>query len=173
MIEPDALAEIETRAAHVPDMKSAFGPRAGWSAMKAAALGKARIDRLRSIIPFYTLDQDIHLPDGKLLYAKGTTFNPLSYVSLPQRLLIIHPAQLDWAMRNASPTDFILIAAGAAGDTDPISASDRLKRPIFLLEERIKARLSLTVAPVIVTQSGQKLVLSEVDAAKAERRASQ
>ncbi|WDF74242.1 conjugal transfer protein TraW [Novosphingobium sp. KACC 22771] len=172
IVEPDAIAEIEGRAAHVPDMAAAFGPRSGWSAMKAAALGKARFDRLRSVVPFYTLDQDIHLPDGRVLYAKGTTVNPLAYVSLPQRLLIVHPAQLDWAMRNAGPADFILIAAGAGGDTDPITAGERLKRPIFLLEERIKTRLGLTVAPVIVEQSGQKLVLSEVDAAKAARRSS-
>lgn len=170
--EPDALSEIEGRSAHIPDLKAAFGPRSGWSAMKPASLGQARIDRQRSVVPFYTLDSGIQLPDGRLLYAKGTTFNPLAYVTLPQRLVVVHPAQLDWAMRNAGPTDFILIAAGAPGDTDPITASERLKRPIFLLEEGIKARLGLTVAPVIVAQSGQKLVLTEVDASKTTRRAS-
>lgn len=170
--EPDPLTEIEGKSAHIPDMKAAFGPRADWSAMKPASLGKARIDRERSVVPFYTLDSDIQLPDGQLLYAKGTTFNPLAYVSLPQRLVIVHPTELDWAMRNASPSDFILIAAGAPGDTDPITASERLKRPIFLLEERIKTRLGLTVAPVIVAQSGQHLVLTEVDASKTTRRAS-
>ena len=40
--EPDALSEIEGRAAHVPDMKTAFGPRERWSAMQPAALGIAR-----------------------------------------------------------------------------------------------------------------------------------
>lgn len=168
--EPDALSEIEGRSAHIPDMKAAFGPRSDWSALKPASLGKAHIDRQRSIVPFYTLDSDIQLPDGHLLYAKGTTFNPLAYVALPQRLVVVHPAQLDWAIRNAGPTDFILIAAGTPGDTDPVTASERLKRPIFLLEERIKTRLGLSVAPVIVAQSGQKLVLTEVDAAKTARR---
>lgn len=172
IVEPDALTEIEGRSAHIPDMKAAFGPHSGWSAMRPASLGKARHDRERSVVPIYTLDSDIQLPDGQLLYAKGTTFNPLAFVTLPQRLVIVHPAQLDWAVRNAGPTDFILIAAGAPGDTDPVTASERLKRPIFLLEERIKTRLGLTVAPVIVAQSGQKLVLTEVDAAKAARRTS-
>ncbi|WP_310015146.1 conjugal transfer protein TraW [Novosphingobium sp. 1748] len=170
--EPDALTEIEGRSAQIPDMKAAFGPSSSWSAMKAAPLGKARVDRQRSIVPFYTLDQDIALPDGQVLYAKGTTFNPLSYVSLPQRLVVVHQAELDWAIRAAGPADFILLAAGPSGGTDPIAASERLKRPIFLLEEHIKARLGLTVAPVIVAQSGQKLVLTEVDAAKAARKAS-
>jgi conjugal transfer pilus assembly protein TraW len=35
------------------------------------------------VVPFYTLDDDIRLPDGRLLYAKGYTFNPLAYTSCP------------------------------------------------------------------------------------------
>ena len=162
--EPDALSEIEGRAGSGPDMRKAFGPRQIWSAMKAAVLGRSPADRIRSIVPFYTLDGEIRLPDGRLLYAKGYTFNPLAYVSLPQRLIVVHPRDLNWAIRTAAPTDFILLAAGSAGDADPIGASERLGRPIFLLEERVKARLRLSVAPVIVAQQGQKLLLTEVDA---------
>ncbi|SER14025.1 conjugal transfer pilus assembly protein TraW [Sphingobium sp. YR768] len=169
--EPDALSEIEGRAAHVPDMKTAFGPRAGWSAMKAATLGIAQADRNRSVIPFYTLDQDIRLPDGKLLYAKGYSFNPLAYVSLPQRLIVVHPHDLAWALRTARPADFILFAAGAAKDADAMTLGERHGRALFLLEERVKARLGLTVAPVIVAQTGQKLVLTEVAMPPNQRRA--
>ncbi len=132
--EPDALSEIEGRAAHVPDMKSAFGPRENWSAMKAATLGIAQADRNRTVVPLYTLEQDIRLPDGKLLYARGYSFNPLAYVSLPQRLIVVG-------------------------------------RALFLLEERVKVRLGLKVAPAIVAQTGQKLVLTEVDRRKTDRRA--
>ena len=40
--EPDALAEIEARAARQPpSIAERFGPREGWSAMKSAALGVA------------------------------------------------------------------------------------------------------------------------------------
>jgi len=161
--ETDALSEIEGRAAHVPDMKSAFGQRENWSAMKAATLGIARADRNRTVVPFYTLDQDIRLPDGKLLYARGYSFNPLVYVSLPQRLIVVHPRDLAWALRTARPADFILLAAGGPGDADAITLGERHGRALFLLEERVKARLGLTVAPVIVSQTGQKLVLTEVD----------
>lgn len=164
--EPDALSEIESRAAHVPDMKAAFGPRERWSAMQPAALGIARADRNRTVVPFYTLDQDIRLPGGKLLYARGYSFNPLAYVALPQRLIVVHPRDLAWALRTARPADFILLAGGLsqAGDTDAdaITLGERHGRALFLLEERVKARLGLTVAPVIVAQTGQKLVLTEV-----------
>ncbi len=169
--EPDALSEIEGRAAQIPDMKAAFGPRERWSAMKAATLGIARADRNRTVIPFYTLDQDIRLQDGKLLYAKGYSFNPLSFVSLPQRLIVVHPAELDWALRTARPSDFILLAAGGPRDADAITLGERHGRALFLLEERVKARLGLRVAPVIVSQAGQKLVLTEVDRSKTDRRA--
>ncbi|MFT4052942.1 MAG: conjugal transfer protein TraW [Novosphingobium sp.] len=169
--EPDALSEIEARAARAPAMATALGPRENWSALKAAPLGAAREDRVRTVVPFYTLDRDIRLPEGKLLYAKGYSFNPLAYVSLPQRLVIVHPSELDWALRTAKPADFILLAAGSPGDADAVTLGERHGRALFLLEERVKARLSLTVAPVIVAQAGQILVLTEVDAGKAARKA--
>lgn len=176
--EPDALSEIEGQVARVPDMAKAFGPRQHWSAMKAASLGIARADRTRTVVPFYTLDQDIRLPEGKLLYAKGYSFNPLAYVSLPQRLIVVHPRELDWALRTTRPADFIVLAAGSPDDADAITLGERHGRALFLLEERVKARLGLTVAPVIVAQDGQKLVLTEVsaieaDGAKAARKAPQ
>ena len=154
--EPDAMAEIEARVAKAPDMASQFGPRSSWSAMHAASLAPAKADRVRTLIPFYTVEEDIRLPDGRTLYPKGFTFNPLDYVSLPQRLVIVHPRDLGWALGKARFTDFILLTAG-----DAIELSEKTGRPLFILEERVKARLGLTVAPVIVAQEGKKLVLTE------------
>ncbi|WP_206379318.1 conjugal transfer protein TraW [Sphingobium yanoikuyae] len=154
--EPDAMSEIEARVANAPHMAAKFGPRSTWSALQAASLGTAPTDRTRSIIPFYTLDEEIRLPDDRVLYPKGFTFNPLDYVSLPQRLVIVHPSDLAWALKAARFTDFILLTAG-----DALDLSERTGRPLFILEERVKERLGLTVAPVIVAQEGKKLVLRE------------
>ena len=55
-------------------------------------------------------------------------------------------------------------------ETDPIALGEKAERPLFLLEERVKQRLGLTVAPVIVSQQGQKLVLDEVARPPAEAR---
>lgn len=157
IVEPDALSEIEARAAQQPaDMARNFGLRSGWSAMQAAALGVAAQARTRSVVPFYTLEFDITLPDGTMLYPKGFTFNPLTYVSLPQRLVIVHPRDLGWALRMARPADFVLLTAG-----DALALGERVGRPLFILEERVKDRLGLTVAPVIVSQAGQRLVVQE------------
>lgn len=156
--EPDALAEIEARATRQPtDIAQKFGARANWSAMQAASLGIAMQARTRSVVPFYTLDFDIKLPDGTMLYPKGYTFNPLTYVSLPQRLVIVHPRDLGWALRTARPADFILLTAG-----DALALGEKAGRPLFILEERVKDRLGLTVAPVTVAQAGQRLMLTEV-----------
>lgn len=166
--EPDALAEIEARTAKLPsDLSSKYGPRSSWSAMKAANLAPAARSRTRSVVPFYTLDAEIRLPDGTLLYPKGYTFNPLDYVTLPQRLIVIHPRDLGWALKTARLTDFILLAAGEAHDDDAITLSERTGRAIYILEPRIKERLGLTVAPVIVAQIGTRLELTEVRLARA------
>lgn len=163
IVEPDALAEIEAKVRTLPaDMSAKFGPRSSWSAMKAAPLGVALHTLRRSVVPFYTLDSEIRLPDGSLLYPKGYTFNPLSYVTLPQRLVVVNPRDLGWALSQAKPTDFILLTADTGHDPDPLTLSERSGRALFILEARVKERLGLTVAPVIVEQVGQKLELTEV-----------
>jgi len=168
--EPDALAEIKARASRLPpDMRAKYGPRSSWSAMRAAHLEPATRSQKRSLVPFYTLDTEIRLPGGELLYPKGYSFNPLQYVTLPQRLVVVHPRDLAWALKTARLTDFILLAAGTARDDDAITLSERTGRPIFILEERIKQRLGLTVAPVVVAQVGQRFELTEVRLERAAR----
>lgn len=161
--EPDAMAEIEAAVARQPaSMAPQFGPRSGWSALKGAMLGTAEKSRVRSVVPFYTLEQEIRLPDGKILYPKGFTFNPLTYVSLPARLIIVHPRDLGWALKTAAFTDWILLTGGGGAEDDALSLGEKHGRPLFILEERVKERLGLTVAPVIVRQSGPRLELTEV-----------
>ncbi len=158
--EVDAMAEIAAKVATLPkDMRQHLGSRHRWSALRAAALAPASADRVRSVIPFYTLEFDVRLTDGRVLYPKGFSFNPLTFVKLPQRLVIVHPRDLDWALRTARPSDFVIVTAG-----DAIELTERSGRAIYLLEERMKTRLGLTVAPVIVAQSGHKLILSEFGA---------
>ncbi|ALR21348.1 MULTISPECIES: hypothetical protein [Sphingomonadales] len=161
--ELDAMAEIEARAAkQPPNMAEKFGPRSGWSALKGAMLGVARQTQVRSVVPFYTLDREIRLPDGKLLYPAGFTFNPLTYVSLPQKLVVVHPRDLGWALKTAALTDWIILTGGGAPKDDALSLGERHGRALFVLEERVKDRLGLTVAPVIVRQVGQRLELREI-----------
>src|SRR3546814_14149041 len=79
----------------------------------------------------------------------------------PQRLVVGHPRYLGWALRNARASDVILLSALVTQNGDAIDLSEKTGRPIYILEERVKQRLGLTVAPVIVEQSGTRLVLTE------------
>ena len=167
--EPDALSEIEGKVASLPSMASRFGPRSDWTAMRSAALGVTRRNAVRTVVPFYTLGDDIRLPDGRVLYPKGFTFNPLTYVRLPQRLIVAHVGEIGWALDEARPTDWILLASGSSPSPDPIALSQKVGRPIFILEDAVRQRLGLTVAPVIIAQSGTKLVLDERAVAPATR----
>lgn len=161
--ETDAMAEIEAAAARQPaNIADRFGPRSNWTALKGATLGIARQSRLRSVVPFYSVPDDIRLPDGRVLYPKGFTFNPLTYVSLPQRLVIVHPRDLNWALKTAAFTDWIILAGGGDTRDDALTLAERHGRALFILEERVKDRLGLTVAPVIVRQVGQRLELQEI-----------
>lgn len=161
IVEPDALSEIEGKVASLPPMAGKFGPRSDWTAMRSAALGVTRRNAVRSVVPFHTLADDIRLPDGRILYPKGFTFNPLTYVRLPQRLIVVHAGEVGWALDEARPTDWILLASGSSPSPDPIALSQKVGRPIFILEDAVRQRLGLTVAPVIISQAGTKLVLDE------------
>ena len=74
---------------------------------------------------------------------------------------MVHPRDLAWALRTAKQSDFILLTALGQENGDPITLTEKTGRAIYILEERVKERLGLTVAPVVVAQAGQKLVLTE------------
>lgn len=155
--EADAMTEIESRATTAGSLAAQMPPREKWSALQAVSLPRTQETRIRKVVPFHMLEDDIRLADGRVLYPKGFRFNPLQYVTLPQRLVIVHPRDLDWAIRTAAPTDFILLTAG-----DAVALSEKSRRPLYILEERVKARLGLAAAPVIVAQVGKALELREI-----------
>lgn len=155
--EPDALDEIQARASKLPsDMSAAFGPREKWSALRSAPLAVATMARTRTVVPLYTLQQDIPLPDGRILYHAGMRFNPLDYVTLPFRLLIVQPRDIEWALQEAAPADYILLSGG-----DPIEIGNRYNRAIFILEPQVKERFGLVAAPAIVRQVGKAMEVRE------------
>lgn len=56
-----------------------------------------------SFDPSYVLDQDVVLPCGKLLYARGTKVNPLDYMSWDGKLVFIDgqdASQIAWVKDN-------------------------------------------------------------------------
>jgi conjugal transfer pilus assembly protein TraW len=164
--EPDALAEIETASAGKSVSLADFGDSGAWSATRSALLPVAERDSIRDVIPFFTLPFDIPDKDGKVLYPKGFTFNPLEHLTLPNALLIVRPEQLDWAIAVAAPADMILLAGGNA-----LTESEGRRTPVYLLEPKLAERLKIAAAPSRVWQKGHVLKVQEIAASRLSRAA--
>lgn len=68
-----------------------------------AGIGKATKTVSHNFDPSYVLDQDVVLPCGKLLYARGTRVNPLDYMSWDGKLVFIDDrdaSQIAWVKDN-------------------------------------------------------------------------
>ncbi|KAB0979375.1 conjugal transfer protein TraU, partial [Cronobacter sakazakii] len=102
----------------------------------------------------------IDVPDknGRIIYPKGYTFNPLQYVHLPQRIVVISPGQEEWLKEKVQPTDMILYTHG-----DVIRKSESLDRPAFILDSSLQQRLDVKVTPTIIHQEGAHLVIDEYE----------
>ncbi|WP_421198531.1 hypothetical protein [Aeromonas enteropelogenes] len=156
--EPDALTEIEQKAASVDWNKALNKPVDQWTALQGIKLPFATEDRSRSVIPFYTTEFDIKDKSGRVTYPKGFTFNPLEFVTLPQRIVIIDPLQEQWLQDHARVTDQIIFTHG-----NVFKAKERLNVPIFILDDKTRSRLDIKVVPTIVEQKGKMLVLHEFE----------
>jgi conjugal transfer pilus assembly protein TraW len=164
IIEPDALAEIEARVQRSSWNGAAlFGDPASWSATKSALLVPALKNRTRHVAPTYTLTLDI--PDarqgqeGKILYPKGYQFNPLDYVKMPGRLIVVPDSLIAWGRGQLRPGDMLLLTGG-----NIVQQINAYRDAIYLLEPKIKERFQLSHAPVIVSQDGNRLRLDEISA---------
>lgn len=161
IIETDALEEIEAKVASRPFDPKVFGEEEDWSALKSPALPLAPSANTRDVIPFFSLSFDIPDKDGNILYPKGYTFNPLEYMTLPQRLIVVNGEQLEWAFGQAETGDMVLLSGGNA-----LEATRQAGKPVFKLEKQVRDRLDLKYVPSIVRQEGSKLIIDEYDLTK-------
>ena len=83
--------------------------------------------KVRQVIPFFALSFDIPDKDGNILYPAGYTFNPLEYLRLPSRLIIVAENQLDWGIAEADIGDMVIMAGGNAFKGHALSWSSGLQ----------------------------------------------
>ncbi len=157
IIEKDALKEIEERVENHRFDPKIFGEEEDWSALKSVRLPAATEHKLRQVIPFFALSFDIPDKDGNILYPAGYTFNPLEYLRLPSRLIIVAENQLEWGIQQADIGDLLILAGGNA-----LKAMRFHNRSIFKLEAQVQERLDLRVVPSIVTQEGNHFIVEEI-----------
>lgn len=154
--EPDALTEIESRVRAVDWTKELNKNRETWQAFSGVPLPTAKQAKTRTFIPFYTSLIDVRSKDGRILYPKGYTFNPLQYVQLPQRIVVVSPGQEEWLKANLNDSDMVLYTHG-----DVVSKSESLGRPTFILDKTLQQRLDVRVTPSIINQENSHLVINE------------
>ena len=127
------------------------------------ALPKATRDRTFQVDMTYTLDHDIQDENGRILYSKGLSWNPLEYVTFPGGLVVIDgedTSQLKWFEASVYAKNHrvkLMITSGNAA-----TLIDELHRPIFYLNKVMANRLQLAAVPSIVLQDGKKMLVQEV-----------
>ncbi len=125
-------------------------------------LPRATVDKTFLVDMTYTLERDLMDGNGKVIYPKGFTFNPLNYVSFPGGVLIINgddPSQLNWFNETPYAENHqvrLLLSGGFAHEL-----TEQIKRSVFYLTDIIAKRLQLAAVPSLVIQKGDKLEVRE------------
>jgi conjugal transfer pilus assembly protein TraW len=159
--EPDIIAELQQKAARAHD-PALFERMKTYQPPELHQLPPAKVDRTFLVDMTYTLDRDITDADGRVVYPRGYTFNPLDYISFPGGLVIINaedPSQVKWFTSSPYFKNHqarLLISGGLAADL-----IETLQRPVYYLTEDIAERLQLTAVPSLVIQHEDRLQVRE------------
>lgn len=165
VVEPDILVELKQKAAQADrskDRKKMLKQMREYQPVDLHNLPLATVEATRIVDMTYTLDRDLIDQDGKVIYPKGYTFNPLDYVTVLGGMVIIDgddPAQLKWFKNSPyfeNHQTRLLISCGLAFDL-----IGELQRPVFYLTDDIAKRLQLSAVPSLVFQQGNKMQVHE------------
>jgi conjugal transfer pilus assembly protein TraW len=153
-----------------------------------AILGITRATKTisHSFDPSYVLDQDVFLPCGKLLYAIGTTVNPLDHMEWNGRIVFIDgrdSSQIAWVkdnyLKSKSVNDENLSNQNkdntantfASSDTKiiltggkPLELESEVGHPVYFDQfGELTSRFNIAHVPAIVEQDGKYLKVTEIN----------
>ncbi len=158
IVEPDTLDEITSRAAKVDWQKVYSKDPSTWQALKSPVLPDALENNKREHSPIYVVEENVIDRHGNIIYPKGYHFNPLEYMLMPSRIIVIGGTKkhLDWLKTQNTENDMIITSGG-----DPIAMGKALGRPVFLINDQLIKRLNLAVVPTMIEQIRHQLLLTE------------
>lgn len=158
--------------------KEASGDLARWrtqqvEALQAAADRPAPVQGLRPTLhtqswfwdPSIIIPTDMRDANGHLLLAAGSHFNPLTQIRTWTPLIFFdgdNPDQVAWAVslnQQLQGKEHLILVNGSLSKTALSFPNNHL---YFDQDGRLVQRLSITHIPAIVSQSGQRLAITEV-----------
>lgn len=161
--EPDITVELMQKAKEkVLSKEKMIDRMKSYQPADLHDLPPATADRTRLVDVTYTLDRDVTDGNGKVIYPKGYTFNPLKYIGLAGGYVIIDgndARQVEWFKSTPYAGNHqvgLLLSGGYAFDL-----VQKLKRPVFYLTDDIASRLQITAAPCLVMRRGDRLQVRE------------
>lgn len=162
--EGDKLKDIEKAVEQTDWQKVLTKDQDSWGAFSGIPLPAAKEDNVRRFIPWYTAEFEMRDPrNGAVLYPKGFTFNPLQYVTMPWRVVVVSPDQDDWLLANVKPTDEVIYTSGnVLKKTSDLA----LNRRVYVLNTPVVERFKLRSVPSIVEQHDKSMQVTEVDIEK-------
>ncbi len=106
----------------------------------------------------YTLKDNIVDADGKVLYPKGYQFNPLHYITLPNRYVFFDftkKEQVTWIKKNKIDKDITTMLIITDGNV--FKATDYFKKGVFYANDPLLDRFNIQGTPSIAAQQGDRI----------------
>ncbi len=126
-------------------------------------LRKAKDDRIFYVDPTYTLPVDMVDAEGRIIYPKGFTFNPLDYVVFREKLVFINGNSVDeinWLKKQPLLYDYNTLVIVTSGDVFKVSSL--LNKVAYRANDRIIERFKIQSTPTIVEAEKRYFVAKEV-----------
>lgn len=162
--EPSILADLQGQVAKNNHAKQQWHEQIKtYQPGELYNLPQATTDRTYQVDMTYTLNRDLTDADGKLIYPKGYTFNPLNYIDFPGAIIVIdgaNPNQVAWFKQTPYAENHqmkLLITDGLAPEL-----IQTLQRPVFYLTEDIARRLQLQAVPSLIFQREKMMHVHEI-----------
>ena len=123
-----------------------------------ASLQKARSNNIRYKKPITKLPFTIFDKYGKVLYEKGFQYNPLLYLTLPTRIIIISSNEdIDILLKNNEKINTLDVLLIANNNINKI----KIDKKKYILTRTAANRLGVLNTPAIITQEGEFLKIKE------------
>lgn len=158
MAEKQANGEINAIHEHMAEQAVNYVKRP-----PGMSLPRAVERRVSSFSPLYVLDRDIRDADGKLLFAKGTTVNPLKIKPLTKVLCFIDgddEQQVEWMMSACTdnPANKLILVNG-----NYQALMEKLNTRLYFDQQGwLVNKFHIQALPAVVKQQGQDLYVEEV-----------